>query len=110
MKYLCHAVLHRGIVYYNTIIQTIDGKVLLSPYREEEEATVFINGIIAVLDAKLLQKCFIDELRDVVDDSVGIEDTIDAIIPYIESKQLFISDEIRCDSVLLAISPDIRVL
>lgn len=107
MKYLCHAVLHRGIVYYNTIID-VNQKVALLAYHGEEEATVFVNGIIAIIDYNKFPGNIINDLRDIVDECEGVEEIIDAVNPYLTTNELFVFEEGAF--MLLAISPEIQIL
>ncbi len=108
MKYLCHAVLHRGIVYYNTIINVNQNSVSLLAYQGEEEATAFVNGIIAIVDYRSLSEKCINDLCDIVDECDDIEEMIDAVNPYMTSKDMFVID--NSSFGLLSISPEIKIL
>ncbi len=114
MKYLCHAVLHRGIVYYNTIINTNQGIIKLSGFQGEEEATAFVNGIIAVLDASKVDDDLFDELQDIIDEcGDGIESQIESLMPFLSARNLFLPYDIDNGApafVLLSISPNISKL
>ena len=59
MRYLANAILHRGNIYRNSIVEiTPDGKVTIQPFTDEQHSTTYISGIILVAR------------RDAVDDSL----------------------------------------
>ena len=99
MNWLSHAVIWRGVVYYNVTISMDNGVAMLKPYLEECEATSFINGVILISDST-------GQVEEIVEECADIEEVIDAII-----HDVTIPTETRChDNTLIAVWPGVRIL
>lgn len=106
MNWLSHAVIWRGVVYYNVTISMDNGVAMLKPYLEECEATTFINGVILISDSTGQVEEIVSRLEEIVEECADIEEVIDAII-----HDVTIPTETRChDNTLIAVWPGVRIL
>lgn len=85
MRYFSHAVIYRGVVYYGMMVGMENGHPLLTPYKGECEATVFINGVILVLPTAFMESSVMDDLAEIASDALGVEELIDALRLYVDA-------------------------
>lgn len=110
MKFLSHAVIHRGIIYYNTIINTDQNRIALSGYYGEEESTIFINGIIIVVSSINITDTLFTSLQEILDNNCyDIEEAIDKINLWLGEHNLFVNNDSNSFS-LISISPELKLL
>lgn len=109
MKYLSHAIIHQGIIYYNTIIDTDNNRITLIGYNGEEEATIFINGIIIVVATINLTDTLLASLQEILDKCYDIEEAITEINLWLGDYNLFVNNDSKSFS-LISISPELKIL
>ncbi|MCM1518272.1 MAG: hypothetical protein NC117_06510 [Pseudoflavonifractor sp.] len=103
---LSHAVIYRGIVYYNTIVMLDGIDVRLVPYREECEATSFVNGVLLFVDDNGNPDSVTALLDDILCGCDGLEEVIDSV------RSLSDNDRTAGGSglTLFALWPDVRIM
>ena len=108
MNWLSHAVIWRGVVYYNTIISMDNGVAMLKPYVEECEATSFINGVIVIVNSPEPMGGIVSQLEEIVEGCADIEEVIDAIVRDIS---IWTPIDPQCDNTtIIAAWPGVRIL
>lgn len=109
MNWLSHAVIWKGVVYYNTIVSVGQHEAILYPYREECESTSFINGVILILEIEPGNiNAIVGELGNIIEDCADIEEVIDAILREVPMEMPY--DDARHDYSLISLWPGVRIL
>lgn len=98
-RLLANIILHRGILYKNTILEIKDNNVVLTPFEQETAATSFVSRIVAVCDSISLTLAHQQKLNQiatrisVVGEKRNLLDVADAISDYLKANNLYYTGE-----------------
>lgn len=101
-KFLAHAVLHRGKVYRNSIVEIVDGEVHIARFDRELPSTTFVPGLIAVCASERVTDSVRGAMLYKVQSAPLIERAIMRLSEYLESSRLYVGDQ---DTPMLVLLP-----
>lgn len=107
MNLLSHAVIYRGIVYYNTIVSLDGTEVRLIPYREECEATSFVNGVLLFMMVQGNTDGCAEALDDILSECDGLDEVIDRVRPLSEMQPSEVGNR---SLTLFSLWPGVRIM
>ncbi len=101
MRYLAHAVIHRGNIYRQSIVELDNGVLSIQRFDREVHSTVFISGIVIVVAENKLTLSDRQQLDCIFKKEMLLEGGIRRVMRYLERRDIFADD--ICDKPYLLI-------
>lgn len=101
MRYLAHAVMHRGKTYRQSVVSLNDGVLTIAPFDRELHSTVFVSGIIVVVVADRVTPSVRSRMEAIVRREELLEVAIRKASRYLASSGLYVDSDDDEPSLLI---------
>lgn len=93
MRYLAHAVMHRGKIYRQSVVSLDNGVLTIAPFDRELHSTAFVSGIIVVVVSGRLTQSIRSRMEAIVRREELLEVAIRKASRYLDSSGLYVDND-----------------
>lgn len=93
MRYLAHAVMHRGKIYRQSVVSLDGGVLTIAPFDRELHSTAFVSGIIVVAAAGRVTPSARSRLEAIVRREELLEVAIRKASRYLDTGGLYVEGD-----------------